>query len=48
MQQVIWISEFEGSPYLDFFESYGFKRNSEISVPQVLSIQPVYLVKEKT
>jgi hypothetical protein len=47
MQQVVWISEFEDSPYLDFFESYGFKRNIEISVPKVLPIQPVYLVKEK-
>lgn len=47
MQQVVWISEFEGSPYLDFFESYGFKRNVEISAPEQLSIQPVYLVKEK-
>lgn len=47
MQQVVWISEFEGSPYLDLFESYGFKRNVDISIPQALSIQPVYLVKEK-
>jgi hypothetical protein len=47
MRQVVWISEFEDSPYLDFFESYGFKRNIEISVPKVLPIQPVYLVKEK-
>ncbi|HEX8020628.1 N-acetyltransferase [Mucilaginibacter sp.] len=47
MQQVVWISEFEGSPYLDLFESYGFKRNTDISVPQALSIQPVYFVKEK-
>lgn len=47
MQQVVWISEFEDSPYLDFFESYGFKRNADISVPQALSIQSVYLVKEK-
>lgn len=47
MQQVVWISEFEGSPYLDLFESYGFKRNADISIPQALSIRPVYLVKEK-
>jgi hypothetical protein len=47
MQQVIWISEFENNPYLDFFESYGFKRNSAITVPQELSLPPVNLVKEK-
>lgn len=46
-RQVIWISEFENSPYLDLFESYGFKKNVEISIPQELSIPPVYLVKEK-
>lgn len=47
MQQVVWISEYEGNPYLDFFESYGFKRSSDIVTPQELSLPPVYLVKEK-
>jgi len=47
MQQVIWISEFENNPYLELFESYGFKRNITITVPQELSLPPVYLVKEK-
>jgi hypothetical protein len=47
MQQVIWMSEYENNPYLDFFESYGFKRNVDITAPQELSLTPVYLVKEK-
>jgi hypothetical protein len=47
MQQVIWMSEHENNPYLDFFESYGFKRNVDITAPQELTLQPVYLVKEK-
>jgi hypothetical protein len=47
MQQVIWISEFEGSPYLDFFESYGFKREVKITLAQELSLPAVYFVKEK-
>jgi hypothetical protein len=47
MQQVIWMSEYENNPYLDFFESYGFKRNVDITAPQELSLTPVYIVKEK-
>ncbi|MDP9079596.1 MAG: N-acetyltransferase [Bacteroidota bacterium] len=47
MQQVIWISEYENNPYLNFFESYGFKRNVDISAQQELPLSPVYLVKEK-
>ncbi len=47
MQQVIWISEYENNPYLEFFESYGFKRNADIIVPQELKLAQVYLVKEK-
>lgn len=47
MQQVIWISEFENNPYLDFFQSYGFERNVDITAPQELSLRPVYLVKKK-
>jgi hypothetical protein len=46
-QQVVWISEYESNPYLAFFESYGFKRNADITAPQQLSLAPVYLVKEK-
>jgi hypothetical protein len=47
MQQAIWISEYENNPYLDFFESYGFKRSNDINAPQELPLLPVYLVKEK-
>ena len=47
MQQVIWISENENNPYLDFFESYGFKRNVDITDTRELSPALVYLVKEK-
>jgi hypothetical protein len=47
MQQVIWISEFENNPYLEFFEGYGFKRNSAIAAEQQLPLPSVYLVKEK-
>jgi predicted mannosyl-3-phosphoglycerate phosphatase (HAD superfamily) len=47
MQQMIWISEFENSPYLNFFESYGFNKNANITIPNDLPLQPVYLVKEK-
>lgn len=46
-QQAVWISEYENNPYLDFFESYGFKRNNDIIAPQELPFPPVYLVKEK-
>jgi hypothetical protein len=48
MQQVIWISEYENSPYLIFFESYGFRKNTEISHTHELHLTPVYLVKHKT
>ena len=47
MQQVIWICEFEGNPYLELFESYGFERNTAINLPQECSLTPVYLVKER-
>lgn len=47
MQQVIWMSEYENNPYLDLFESYGFKRSVDITAPQELSLPAVYLVKEK-
>ena len=47
MQQVVWISEYENNPYLDFFESYGFKRNADIITSQELLLPPIYLVKEK-
>jgi hypothetical protein len=47
MQQVIWISGLEGSPYLDFFESYGFKREGNIKLAHELSLPAVYFVKEK-
>jgi len=46
-QQAVWISEYENNPYLDFFESYGFKQNTDIIAPQELPLPPVYLVKEK-
>lgn len=47
MQQVIWINEFENNPYLDFFEGYGFKRNTGFTAPRELPLSPVYLVREK-
>ena len=47
MQQVVWISEFEGSSYLDFFEGYGFKITPEIKTPPEFSLTPVNLIKEK-
>lgn len=47
MQQMVWISEWENSPYLDFFESYGFKKNTGITASYPLSLPAVYLVKEK-
>lgn len=47
MQQVVWISEWENSPYINFFESYGFKKNTEITAAQQLSLPAVYMVKEK-
>jgi len=46
MQQTIWISDYQNSPYADLFKSYGFKRNIDINIPQELSLPPVYLVKE--
>lgn len=48
MQQVIWIGEFEGNPYIDFFESYGFKQNTDVVASHELSLPPVFLVKEKS
>jgi hypothetical protein len=45
-QQIVWISEYETNPYLNFFESYGFKRNDDIIAPQELPLSPVYLIKE--
>lgn len=47
MQQVIWMSEYVNNPYLDLFESYGFKRSVDITAPQELSLPALYLVKEK-
>jgi len=47
MQQVIWISAFEDSTDVDLFESYGFKKEINITLPQELSLSPAYFVKEK-
>jgi hypothetical protein len=47
MPQIVWISEYQDNPYLSLFESYGFKLNVEISIPNELPLTPVYLVKEK-
>lgn len=47
MPQVIWISEHESNPYLELFESYGFKRNADITATKELSLPAVYLVKER-
>jgi hypothetical protein len=47
MPQIVWISEYEDNPCLPLFESYGFKMNVEISIPNKLPLTPVYLVKEK-
>jgi hypothetical protein len=47
MQQIVWISECESNPHLNFFESYGFKKNTDINAPHELSLPAVYLVKEK-
>lgn len=45
-QQVVWINEFEASPYLEFFESYGFKKNEDVIASYDLSLPSVVLVKE--
>ena len=47
MQQVIWISDFEGSPYLDLFEGYGFKKEINITLSKELSLPVTHFVKEK-
>jgi hypothetical protein len=47
MPQIVWISEYEDNPCLPLFESYGFKMNVEISIPNKLPLTTVYLVKEK-
>jgi len=46
-QQIVWISEYNGNPDLEFFESYGFRKNTTIDGSNELSLTPVYLVKEK-
>jgi len=48
MPQVIWISEYRNNPYLTFFESYGFSKNTEINDTHELNLIPVNLVKYKT
>lgn len=47
MQQVVWINEYDTSPNLPFFESYGFSRNTDIKVPKDLPLSTIYLSKEK-
>jgi N-acetylglutamate synthase-like GNAT family acetyltransferase len=47
-QQVTWINECSENADLDFFESYGFIKNTEIKEPHELGLNPAYLVKDKT
>jgi len=47
MQQVIWMSECSEHADLALFESYGFKKNTEIKDAHELALTPVYLVKDK-
>lgn len=46
MQQVVWMSEYSDNADLAFFESYGFRRNTEIEDTHKLDLNWVYLVKE--
>jgi hypothetical protein len=47
MQQIVWICEYEGNPDLEFFKSYGFRKNTGITGSGELGLSPICLVKEK-
>jgi hypothetical protein len=47
MQQIIWISEFDSNPDLEFFGDYGFTKNTEILRELEFGLNPVHLVKDK-
>lgn len=47
MQQIIWICEYDGNPDIQFFESYGFIKSTEITASYEFGLPPINLVKEK-
>jgi hypothetical protein len=44
-RQIIWIGEYDGNPDLEFFESYGFKKDTKLTDLHEFGLAPVYLIK---
>jgi predicted GNAT family N-acyltransferase len=47
LQQIVWMSEYEQNPDVDFFTSYGFVKNTSVTGVNELGLPLVYLVLEK-
>ncbi|MBO9202844.1 MULTISPECIES: GNAT family N-acetyltransferase [Niastella] len=47
LHQIIWISEYDQNPDLDFFASYGFVKNTTVTGANELGLPLVYMVKSK-
>jgi hypothetical protein len=47
MQQIVWMSEYDQSPDLEFFASYGFVKNTAVTGVNEVGLPMVYLVKDK-
>ena len=47
LQQFIWIGEYDQNPDLDFFTSYGFVKNTEVTGVNELGLPLVYMVRDK-
>jgi predicted GNAT family N-acyltransferase len=47
LQQIVWISEYDQNPDLEFFASYGFVKNSAVTGVNEVGLPLVYMVKDK-
>ena len=45
IQQIVWMSEYDQNPDLDFFTSYGFVKNTAVTGVNELGLPLIYLVK---
>ncbi|OQP42964.1 hypothetical protein A4H97_12495 [Niastella yeongjuensis] len=47
LQQIIWISEYDQNPDIDFFTNYGFVKNTAVTGIDELGLPMVYLIRDK-
>lgn len=47
MQQIVWMSEYTEDADVVFFESYGFKKSTDINDQHEFDLKPIYLIYDK-